>query len=104
MIPITEIVIKRARLILQRKRVFDDGMIAEMVLWEVPSPVPGSAHRLKYSLFYGNEEGRLIGYDNERGKGDHRHYGPHQEAYDFTSPEQLMADFLADVRAARRQC
>ncbi len=104
MIPITKIVIRRARLILQRKRVFDDGMIAEMVLWEVPSPVPGSVHRLKYSLFYGNEEGRLIGYDNERGKGDHRHYGPHQEAYGFTSPEQLMADFLADVRAARRQC
>lgn len=104
MIPITEIVINRARLILQRKRVFDGGMIAEMVLWEVPTPVHGSEHRLKYSLFYGNEEGRLIGYDNERGKGDHRHYGPHQEPYAFTSPEQLMADFLADVRAARRQC
>ena len=104
LIPITEIVIRRARLILHRKRVYDDGMIAQMRLWGLPEPLPGSSHGLKYSLFYGNHEGRLIGYDNERGKGDHRHYGPHEEAYRFTSPERLVADFLADVAAARRRC
>ncbi len=31
----------------------DDGAIVEMTIWEVPEPVPGSAHRLKYALFYG---------------------------------------------------
>jgi hypothetical protein len=31
----------------------DDGAIVEMTIWEVPAPLPGSAHRLKYSLFYG---------------------------------------------------
>ena len=101
---ITKIVINRARLIRHRKRVYDDGMILEMRLWEVPEPVRGSAHRLKYALFYGSETGRLIGYDNEAGKGDHRHYGDHQEPYGFTSPEQLLADFMADVRAARNRC
>jgi len=70
-------------------------------LWEVPSPVPGSAHRLKYSLFYGRRGARLVGYDNEAGKGDHRHYGDREEPYAFTSPEQLVADFLADVRRMR---
>jgi hypothetical protein len=104
MTPITEIVIRRARLIRHRKRIYDDGMILEMVLWEVPVPVRGSGHGLKYSLFYGNETGRLIGYDNEAGKGDHRHYGDHEEPYAFTSPEKLTADFLADVRAARSRC
>ena len=89
----------RARLIRRRKRRYDDGMILEMVLWEVPAPVHGSRHRLKYSFFYGNENGRLIGYDNEAGKGDHRHYGDRQEAYVFTTPEQLFEDFLSDVRA-----
>ncbi|HUN44392.1 MAG TPA: hypothetical protein VMU81_29215 [Acetobacteraceae bacterium] len=49
-----------ARPIRHRKRRYDDGMILEMVLWEVPSPVRGSAHLLKYSLFYGNESGRLF--------------------------------------------
>jgi hypothetical protein len=47
----------------------------EMTIWEVASPVIGSAHKLKYSLFYGVNGKRLVGYDNERGKGDHRHIG-----------------------------
>jgi hypothetical protein len=93
---------RRATLILHRKRLFDDGTIAEMKLWLVPAPVRGSRHPFKYSLFYGREDMRLVGYDNEAGKGDHRHYGTREEVYRFTSAERLMADFLADVRALRR--
>ena len=91
-----------ATLILHRKRQFDDGAISEMKLWLVPNPVRGSGHTFKYSLYYGWQGRRLVGYDNEAGKGDHRHYGDREERYRFTSPEQLVADFLADVRAARR--
>lgn len=65
----------RAILILHRKRRFDDGAISELKLWRVPKPVRGSSHAFKYSLFYGCEGQRQIGYDNEAGKGDHRHYG-----------------------------
>jgi hypothetical protein len=68
---------------------------------EVPQPVPPSEHRFKYALFYGRPGERTVLYDNERGKGDHRHYGAHEQAYRFTSVEQLVADFLADVRAMR---
>jgi Family of unknown function (DUF6516) len=95
----------KAELILHRKRVFDDGSISEIKLWLVPSPVLGSAHDFKYSLFYGTAGARWIGYDNETGKGDHRHYGKRELAYSFTTPEQLIADFLADVAAeqARRK-
>ena len=89
----------KARLILHRKRAFDDGSISEIRLWQVPSPVRGSAHEFKYSLFYGTKGARWVGYDNEAGKGDHRHYNGREEQYLFTSPEQLMADFLADVAA-----
>ncbi len=92
-----------ATLILHRKRRFDDGRISEMKLWQVPNPVRGSPHLFKYSLFYGREGERLICYDNEPGKGDHRHYGRHEEPYRFTTPEQLIKDFLADVRAVRRR-
>jgi hypothetical protein len=63
--------------------------------------VPPSEHRYKYSLFYGRPGERIILYDNERGKGDHRHYGDREEAYVFRSVETLTADFLADVRRAR---
>lgn len=73
-----------------------------MKLWLVPRPVRGSRHLFRYSLSYGRDGQRLIGYDNEPGKGDHRHYGNHQEPYKFTGPEHLIADFLADLHAARR--
>ena len=51
----------------------------------------------------GREGERTVGYDNEPGKGDHRHYAHREEPYTFTTPEQLIWDFLADVRAARRR-
>jgi len=80
---------------------YDDGGIVEMVLWRVPSPVPPSTHDLKYSLFYGRPGVREVGYDNERGKGDHRHLQGVESAYIFSSVEQLMIDFWSDVRAVR---
>lgn len=72
-----------------------------MVLWHVPVPVPPSVHRLKYSLFHGCPGVREVGYDNERGKGDHLHLRGTESAYAFTTVEPLMADFWADVRALR---
>ena len=71
------------------------------LLWRVPSPVRPSVHGLKYSLFYGRPGIREVGYDNERGKGDHRHYGDLEEPYSFAGVDQLIADFLADVRRLR---
>ncbi|MGO9545231.1 MAG: DUF6516 family protein [Rhodomicrobium sp.] len=76
---------------------YPDGCILEMTIWAVPSPVEGSAHRLKYSLFYGCPGRRLVCYDNERGKGDHRHLEGREEPYTFTTPEALIEVFLGDV-------
>jgi len=78
-----------------------DGAIVEMIIWQVPKPVPGSVHGLKYSLFYGYPGERLVGYDNERGKGDHRHMDGIEQFYAFTTVEALIADFLADVKRLR---
>lgn len=58
-------------------------------------------HGLKYSLFYGFPGFRLIGYDNELGKGDHRHYGDTEEPYSFSSVEQLVTDFETDINRLR---
>jgi hypothetical protein len=80
---------------------FADGAILEMVIWQVPKSVEGSAHQLKYRLFYGRNGQRLIGYDNERGKGDHRHFEAREELYVFTTPDALIRDFLADVKKLR---
>ena len=92
----------RARLLYRHRLAYDDGAILEAVLWLLPTPAAGSGHAYKYRLFYGYPGRRVLGYDNERGKGDHRHLEGHEEPYDFSTPERLLADFLADVAAARR--
>ena len=80
---------------------YPDGAIVEMTIWTVPEPVSGSAHPFKCNLFYGYPGKRIVGYDNERGKGDHRHIGDRQERHAFSYVEKLVADFLSDVRHVR---
>jgi hypothetical protein len=91
----------KARKTTDRRLIFDDGYILQMRIWEVLEPVPPSGHRFKYSCFYGRRGVRLVLYDNERGKGDHRHYDDREEAYEFWDIETMIADFLADVRRVR---
>ncbi len=47
--------------------------------------MPASAHGLKYSLFYGRPGLREVGNDNERGKGDHRHFQGTETPYTFST-------------------
>lgn len=91
----------KAELLFHQRIDYDDGAIMEMLIWRLPSPVPPSTHGLKYSLFYGQPGVREVGYDNERGKGDHRHFKGKEGPYKFRSVEQLMADFWSDVRSLR---
>jgi hypothetical protein len=91
----------KAQLIVADKVVFDDGAIQEIVIWRTPSPVPPTNHGFKYRLFYGFPGQRLVGYDNERGKGDHRHIQGQEEPYVFSNWETLIDEFLADVAQVR---
>jgi len=91
----------KAELLFHERIDYDDGDIVELVLWRVPVPVKPSMHRLKYSLFYGRPGVREVGYDNERGKGDHRHFRGVQTGYVFRGVDQLMADFWSDVSKLR---
>lgn len=88
----------RATLILDRKLILDGGAIVQIRVWRLPSATPERPHGLKYSLFFGRNGERIVGYDNEAGKGDHRHYREREESYRFTTLERLIADFEADVR------
>ena len=62
----------------------------------------GSVHRFKYRLALVADGVCVLRYDNEAGKGDHRHVDDAQQSYDFTAPEVLVADFWSDVEAWRR--
>lgn len=77
--------------------VYSDMAFAELVLWRVPKPVVGSVHVFKYRLAYVVGEVCVLRYDNEAGKGDHRHFGDNERAYRFTTPERLLADFQRDI-------
>lgn len=86
------------------KQILPDGAIVEMKIWQLTKPMRGSAHKLKYSLFYGLPGKRLVAYDNEPlngDTGDHRHFESEESTYNFRTVEKLIADFLADVRRLR---
>jgi hypothetical protein len=88
----------KAALLARSKEVRDDGSIVEVVIWELPEALPPSEHRYKYRLFYGWPGREIVRYDNERGKGDHRHVDGEEQSYIFISVEQLLDDFELDMR------
>lgn len=87
----------KATLIARTRIVYSTRSFAELVLWRVRTPVPGSAHEFKYRLAYVVDSVCVVRYDNEVGKGDHRHYGAAENLYKFSTPERLMVDFQKDI-------
>ncbi len=79
------------------KQMLGAGRI-EGVIWHVPEPVPPSEHRYKYRLVYVVAGERVVGYDNERGKGDHKHWRDVEMAYHFVDVPTLLVDFMKDVQ------
>jgi hypothetical protein len=88
----------KAQLLIDRRTIVSAHAFVEMVLWRVPQRVPGSAHDYKYSLAYVVNDLCVLRYDNEAGKGDHRHCGGEESTIVFSGPVQLMAEFMKDVR------
>jgi len=87
----------RATLLLRERVVLAESRFVEIVIWRVPSQVPGSAHGYKYRLAYVIDGVCVLRFDNETGKGDHRHRGEKQEPYRFVSPERLIEDFWNEI-------
>ena len=57
----------------------------------------GSPHGYKYRLAYVVRGECVLRYDNEVGKGDHRHFDGKESTYVFTTPDRLIADFRRDI-------
>lgn len=88
----------KAVLLVRRRVVLSMNAFVEIVIWQVPEPAPPSNHPFKYRLAYVVNGRCVLRYDNERGKGDHRHIGFDESPYPFSTPERLMADFHADIK------
>lgn len=87
----------KAVALLRTRIVYGESAFAELVLWRVPKAVPGSRHGFKYRLAYVVDGHCVVRYDNEAGKGDHRHVGGKEHAYAFSTPEALVSDFQGDI-------
>lgn len=87
----------KASILIHEKTEFPDGFIIEIKVWQLPAVSEERPHGLKYSLFFGRPGERIVAYDNEAGKGDHRHIRDIEEPYEFATTATLIADFRRDV-------
>ena len=90
-----------AELLIDERHVLGADTFVEIVVWRLPRPVRGSVHRFKYRLALVHYGVCVLRYDNEAGKGDHRHIGNAEERYAFADADTLLADFWRDVTAWR---
>ena len=90
-----------AALLFRKRIALLETTFVEIVVWKVPTPVRGSLHGFKYRLALVAERTCVLRYDNEFGKGDHKHIEEVEMAYHFTDLESLQADFWQDVRVWR---
>jgi hypothetical protein len=86
-----------AQLLLNERRILSESAFVEMAVWRLSRPQAGSAHGLKYRLALVVDGLCVLRYDNESGKGDHKHIGDKEMEYVFTTPEALLDDFWKDV-------
>ena len=89
--------------LLRTRIAFSETAFAELALWRVPEPVAGSPHDFKHRLAYVVDGVCVVRYDNEVGKGDHRHFGGKESTYTFQTPEKLIADFERDIARWNRE-
>ncbi len=93
----------KATELLHTRLALSEVAFAELVLWRVAKSVPGSTHAFKYRLAYVVNGMCVVRYDNETGKGDHRHFNTRERSYTFETPEKLIADFQADIARWNRE-
>lgn len=92
----------KARLQFHEKRIVVDPeagriAVAEIKIWKVPKSNDYPSGK-KFSLFLVFEGQAVIGIDNHKPKGPHRHVGDKEFLYEYVSDERLLSDFWHWVR------
>jgi hypothetical protein len=89
----------KAELWTEERLELQEGIRVELIIWPLPMPVRASVHFYKYRLALIDSGVCVLRYDNEAGKGDHKHIGEEELAYAFSTVEALRKDFMADVKS-----
>ncbi len=92
---------RKARIHTFIKEIFLDGSVLSIVVWQLPEPTEERPHGYKYRLNYSAANGQTrVRFDNELGKGNHKHIGDIEEIYEFQSIEKLFSDFFNEIKSA----
>jgi hypothetical protein len=91
-----------AKLIIKERRQQAEDSFVELSVFQVPAPVRGSVHTFKYRLAYVVRGVCVMRYDNEAGKGDHKHIGGQELPILFIDLPTLLRDFFADVKGMKK--
>jgi len=92
-----------AVLLLDERHLLTPTRFVAIRVWRVERPVRASTHRYKYSLALIDDGVCVLRFDNEAGKGDHRHDGDRETPYAFESFETLIADFWSAIDGWRSE-
>jgi hypothetical protein len=87
----------KAELLFRKREGLTETAFVELVIWRVREPVRGSSHVYKYSLALVSDGVCVLRYDNEAGKGDHKHVAGREVDYRFVDLVTLQTDFWTDV-------
>jgi hypothetical protein len=87
----------KAVLLARDEVIVAEELWASIVIWEVPVSVRGSRHLYKYRIALIDRDVCVLRYDNEAGKGDHKHMGDVEMEYAFTTLDKLIDDFWVDA-------
>ena len=93
----------KAELLMRERLILSRRAFVEIVIWKLPRPLPDSKHAFKYRLAYIANQRCVLRFDNEAGKGDHKHLDEIEEPYVFSNHEALQADFWDEISKRRKR-
>lgn len=86
-----------ASLLLNERHTISETAFVELVVWRLPVPLTANCHSFIYRLALVVSGSCVLRYDNESGKGDHKHVGQDEHPCSFTTLKALLDDFWSDV-------
>jgi hypothetical protein len=93
----------KAELLMRERLILSRRAFVEIVIWKLPQPLAESRHVFKYRLAYIANQRCVLRFDNEAGKGDHKHLDEMEVPYIFSNLDTLQADFWTAVNKRRKR-
>jgi hypothetical protein len=93
----------KAELLMRERLILSSRAFVEIVIWKLPQPLADSQHTFKYRLAYIANQRCVVRFDNEAGKGDHKHLDENEAPSPFSNLDTLQSDFWAEVYKRRKR-